>query len=110
MDGTVCLDVHIFFKLVVFLLYGFDTQVGVIFTKKPLTKLLFFSPHSYECRILLTIHLFFQSIDPSMNKRTILADWLSYSEELLSFMPHARDGYQVHLFLSHCVHFCMLLQ
>lgn len=30
-----------------------------------------------------------------MNKRTILADWLSYSEELLSFMPRARDGYQV---------------
>lgn len=30
-----------------------------------------------------------------MNKRTILADWLSYSEQLLSYMPRARDGFQL---------------
>lgn len=30
-----------------------------------------------------------------MNKRTILAEWLSFTEELQSFMPRGRDGFQL---------------
>ena len=30
-----------------------------------------------------------------MNKHTAIAEWISFAEELNSFMPRARDGFQL---------------
>lgn len=47
-----------------------------------------------------TAVLFVKALDPNMNRHTAIAEWLSYSDEVNSFMPRARDGFQLMPYVS----------
>jgi hypothetical protein len=41
-----------------------------------------------------------QALDPNMSKHSLMAEWLSFAEELSSFLPRARDGFQLLPYIS----------
>jgi hypothetical protein len=45
--------------------------------------------------LVTPLSMLLQALDPNMNKHAAIAEWLSLTDEVSSFMPRARDGFQL---------------